>query len=237
MRLTRVTITGADNTTNPRDLVSLTKEFRFVEWGILFGSGTLRNPRPRFPGIAQVDEIVTKLKYAGANLSAHLCGSFVRDLVIQGDATDLALFGDFQRIQLNYHGKFHEAHKDLVGIINAHRNQRFILQCDGVNDEAVRAICKETLSGPLFDRSGGAGILPASWPKAWPDTFCGYAGGLSPYNVAEEICKMVEVASDEQVWIDTETRVRTDDDKELDMELVYEFLKAAEPFVWKQPKP
>jgi hypothetical protein len=232
MKLTRVTITGADNTTNPADMVALTKEFPFVEWGILYGTNTLSDPRPRFPDAEHIRALEDALLNVDGVLSAHMCGKYVRDLCISGNESALTGLGHYQRVQLNFHGQFHKAHPLLPEIINSHKNKRFILQCDGANDSGVVEICKTTLSGPLFDRSGGAGILPDSWPTAWPETFCGYAGGLSPWNVIGELEKIAVAAGDEQIWIDTETRVRTDDDKELDMELVGQFLEAASNFVW-----
>ena len=42
MTLNRVTITGADDFTEPKDLVELSEEFPFVEWAILLS----QLPRP-----------------------------------------------------------------------------------------------------------------------------------------------------------------------------------------------
>ena len=44
--LQTVTLTGADDSVNPEDLIAISKEFPFVEWGILIGSNTGAEARP-----------------------------------------------------------------------------------------------------------------------------------------------------------------------------------------------
>jgi hypothetical protein len=44
----------------------------------------------------------------------------------------------------------------------------------------------------------------------------GYAGGLGPDNLAEELRRIEEVAGDAEVWIDMETNVRTAERFDLD---------------------
>ena len=36
MKLTKVTLTGADDFTDPKRLIEISREYPFVEWGILF---------------------------------------------------------------------------------------------------------------------------------------------------------------------------------------------------------
>src|SRR5207302_929741 len=68
---------------------------------------------------------------------------------------------------------------------------------------------------PLFDTSGGAGLTPddleESWPMAWPGKYCGYAGGLGPDNVADELEKIFGTNAEQAstFWIDMETKVRS----------------------------
>ena len=42
MKLTRVTITGADDSVEPRALAELSEAFPFVEWGLLMSKGHVR---------------------------------------------------------------------------------------------------------------------------------------------------------------------------------------------------
>lgn len=221
MKLDRVTITGADDSIHPSALISLSQEFPFVEWGILFSGSQTGNPR--FPSPEWVRGLPPGLQYA-----AHLCGRYVRDLVLEAHFTwwEGRPGNFFDRIQLNFHGQFHRQHRNFLGEATLRADAQFILQCDGVNDDAVRDLCRQAPERfvPLFDTSGGAGRLPTSWPEIWPDQYCGYAGGLGPDNVIEQL-KMIEAKTNgRRFWIDMERRVRTPDDRGFDLRKVYEVL-------------
>lgn len=45
MILDKVSITGADDSVNPKDLVELSEEFPFVEWAILLSKSRMRSNR------------------------------------------------------------------------------------------------------------------------------------------------------------------------------------------------
>jgi hypothetical protein len=189
MQLIGVTITGADDSVDPVQLMELSREFPFVEWGILFGRA---KGVPRFPSRHWLVRLMSVAVHHPLKLSAHLCSHWCRSIVLHGDPTWWdANFGYkalFQRVQFNFHGRFHEQHPAFADIVDRFPQERFILQCDGVNDAAARDLIKSNPKfQPLFDRSGGAGRVPAFWPEAWPGTACGYAGGLGPYNVVEQL--------------------------------------------------
>lgn len=65
----------------------------------------------------------------------------------------------------------------------------------------------------LFDDSKGRGQSPDSWPKLktaqGTPLFCGYAGGINPSNIAEQLPLIEEAAAGHPYWIDMETGVRT----------------------------
>lgn len=67
-------------------------------------------------------------------------------------------------------------------------------------------------------------ILPESWPRPKPEFPCGYAGGLGPDNVIEQI-QQIETVCGVHYWIDMERNVRTPDDGELDMDKVRRVLE------------
>lgn len=238
MILDRVTITGADDSIEASDLVALSKEFPFVEWGILF-SGS-RQGTPRYPGTVWLAEL-WKASTEGLNLSAHLCGKWVRELVLEGQPSWWLSHGRlaeaFRRVQLNFHGEYHKA---ALGFIRALRERQhdYIFQHDGVNDGLISTFTStpNLRAYPLFDRSHGAGVVPGEWPKSiW--TYQGYAGGLGPDNLAEELGRIKEAAGKARIWIDTETKVRSEDDSGFDLDKVRKFLEIAKPFVTSEVKP
>ena len=220
MFLDRITFTGADDSTDPKALVELSEEFPIIEWGILFSKTKQGGYRfPSYKWMNSLFEVVTPQM----RLSAHLCGRWVREAVLEGVfswADEFLDYDRFQRVQLNFHGEFHRAHPRLREILKDPRFQ-FILQCDGVNDETARRLAADGLAVPLFDTSGGAGILPRSgWPAAWPGVYCGYAGGLGPDTVGAQVETISRIVGEAPFWIDMERRVRSEDDSVFDLEKV-----------------
>lgn len=243
MILDRVTITGADDSIDPKDLIPITQRFPFVEWAILLSKS--QEGKHRFPSkywmFSFRDTIHDNKDIKDVKISGHLCGRWVRD-VCEGnwnfcnEHPIANICHIFNRIQLNFHAHVHSLDRDkfLMGLQHLAEKYEFIFQIDDVNnsifDDAKAALIS---ANPLFDLSGGAGILPASWPKPTSE-YCGYAGGLSPENIAQQLEIISKVVGEKQrIWIDTETRVRSADDSKLDLDKVVKFLEASEPFVTK----
>ena len=69
--LTRVTITGADDDVDPEALLALSREFPFVEWGILYSAKRVGTPRyPTTEWMARLPPVPKAF---------HLCGQSARD--------------------------------------------------------------------------------------------------------------------------------------------------------------
>lgn len=232
MKLSRVTITGADDSIDPKELAALSDEFGFVEWGVLFSSS--KSGVPRYPSRAWLKTLWKESIML--DLSAHLCGKLVRDLVLNGDFTWARDYGTlpeaFRRVQLNFHGQFHKAVPGFTSALREHKEKEFIFQHDGVNDASILAFTSDpsVRVAPLFDRSGGEGILPKEWPKPIHE-YCGYAGGLGPDNLRDQLLEIGKVTGDTRIWIDAETGVRSADDRQFDLLKVRKFLGIAREFV------
>jgi len=86
----------------------------------------------------------------------------------------------------------------------------------------------------LFDSSGGRGLAPVSWPAPLPGTTCGYAGGLGPDTLTEQLPLIHTAANGRGYWIDMEGRLRTPEDRfDLDrarrcLEIVADFHRSIE---------
>jgi hypothetical protein len=238
MILDCVTITGADDSVDPRLLSPLSERFPFVEWGILFSASQQGNPRyPSRLWVEKLKEVQLhreRVKLHPLKLCAHLCGRYVRDFVLEGRLSfaDEFQLSMFRRIQLNFHGEYHRAHELFPSTIKLLGNYDWILQHDGVNDGMIKKFTDDPdlRVFPLFDKSGGAGIVPGEWPAPiW--RYQGYAGGLGPENLVDEIGRISKAAGDARVWIDMETRVRSDGDARFDLAKVERCLEIASPFV------
>jgi hypothetical protein len=178
----------------------LQTEFPFVEWGILVSKSAAG--RNRFPSLEWISKIPNNF-----NISIHVCGRWVREMC-EGNVDwyfELKdVLGGFNRIQLNFHGYTHRIkEKDFINGLKRIENlkfgrgrgkgdKQFIFQLDGVNDPLVDIAKTGGINAvPLFDLSGGEGRLPPFWPVS--EGYCGYAGGLSPDNVVEQLGKIEKI--------------------------------------------
>jgi len=229
MQINRVTVTGADNSVSYEQLIEVSQEYPFVEWGILVSSNP---PRPRFPSAFWVKEMMDN-RTPEMQFSCHVCGRWVREICKQGlVAEGLRNMMDlFQRVQLNFHAIVHEINEDkFLEALYQYQAKQFIFQLDDVNNAILNIARGNGINAvPLFDTSGGAGVLPEEWPE--PDGYCGYAGGLSPDNLDEQLDLIEKAVGEGTIWIDAETHLRSDDDMAFDLEKVRSFLEKAKKYI------
>ena len=200
MKIKYITFTGADDTIEPALIVHPN-----VEWGILFSSSKQKSNR--FPSFEWIEDLI--IKQPGINLSAHICGRWVREICKGQMNEDIAwvMSSPFGRIQLNFHAYIHFITnlEDFTVLMNSYGGQ-WIFQFDDINnsllDQARNLGVTNALA--LFDTSGGAGIVPDEWPKT--ESLAGYAGGLGPDNLADELKKIEDVVGDGTIWVDMETK-------------------------------
>ena len=245
MKLTRVSITGADDLIDPEYLIDLSLEFPFVEWAILVSRSQENNYR--FPSrtwcrrFAALVNAANLTKGTSINVATHVCGSWVRELLV-GDLRwdDLPDVLDVsKRVQINTYSEMnpHNYRRFLANLRDL-PNKEFIFQLDGVNNYLVlETVWEISIQGAgLFDTSAGAGILPARWPTILHPYSCGFAGGLGPENVVEQIAAIEAANSSDYLthrtyWIDMERRVRSEDDSYFDLTKVRRVLDLAKPFI------
>ncbi len=243
MKLKQVTITGADNSIDYNDLFKITREYPFVEWGILLSKNS--EGYSRFPTWDWIEGLLTE-KPPGVHLSGHLCGAWVRDIVgggLEFITAKRALSYGFGRYQLNFHANPHglsnpEAFITALFHLTGVYHQQIIFQWDGVNEllyRKARSLYGQSSgidAAVLYDISGGAGTLPEEWPEPIGG-YCGYAGGLSPDNLQEQLKKLEPIVKEYPIWIDAETHLRSKNDKQFDLVKVIRFLEVAKTWVMK----
>lgn len=231
MSLYRVTITGADDQTNIRDLIDLSDEYRFVEWGILVSKK--QEGSVRFPSKSWMMQFAKAAAGSELKVSTHLCGAWVRKLLLgKLDWSEVPeVVNVSRRVQINTHAEIHESSAEMIDNISQMYPREVIFQWDGVNNHFAYAMKGQGLQiEVLFDTSGGAGVVPKNWPQALGGFQCGYAGGLGPENVSEKIAEIRKICG-APFWIDMERRVRTEDDSRLDIEKVRKVLELCKPEV------
>lgn len=236
MQLDRVTITGADKSIDPMQLVRLSQAYPFVEWGILVSR--TRSGSPRFPPKSWLRDL-WKLKRESTvplQLACHAYGDWVMNMLVGGRLFENEM-GEylpmFDRIQWNFHGSLDPLHLgDAAKALSVFQRQ-MIFQIDGVNDKRLIPFRERGLDiVPLFDTSGGRGIIPDVWPAPLADVYCGYAGGLGPDTLDRQLGRIAHVVGDRTIWIDMERRVRSEDDQAFEVAKVERCLELAKPYVW-----
>lgn len=233
-----VTITGADDTIAPADLLALSQRYPYVEWGILLSANSMG--QPRFPSMEWLELLAhfKKGKGKALRLSAHFCGSWVTEFLQGSDVPNQFLpdlWPMFNRVQLNTHGRHHKFNAyGFEKIASLSKEKEYIFQFDGRNNDLVKwAVTSSLRFSVLFDRSGGNGVLPGSWPLALDGIFCGYAGGLGPDNLSQEIPKILARAERRPIWLDMETKVRSENNLFFDLAKVETCLRIAKANIVK----
>jgi hypothetical protein len=232
MKLHTVTISGSDNRTAAMDLLAISKDYPFVEWGILLSSN--EEPKPRYPSTEWIASI-EPLSRQGTKVSGHICGEWARN-ICKGRFPKQINHMMFQRIQINVAHCFQkEVNNPAAMAACLPKNREYIVQVSLALQEGV-ALAK-TLQGYdrtisiLFDTSGGHGVTPTQWPDLAPGMKCGFAGGLGPDNLEEALCSLSALVGHAQVWIDMESRVRSEDGEILDIDKVRTCLEIAGRYV------
>lgn len=204
---TFITFTGVDEWTDTGRMVALSTLYP-IEWGILF-SPKRQGTDPRYPPMAAVRKIIYAFRSWTVRhplLSAHLCGDHTMH-VVDGHALpinlDEMLLYYFGRAQING-APVHAAQR--ISTWAKCRNLVPVMQCAAGWPAATDVDW-------LYDKSGGRGKVPASWP-AHPPTGrrIGFAGGLDPDNVAQHV-EAIAGSCDLTYWIDMESGVRDDDNR------------------------
>ena len=233
MQLKYTSITGADDAVDPQELLKLSQEFTFAEWAILLLPA--RTGTARFPSTAWIRSF-SKLAH-GLHTAMHLCDGALLGF-IRGDTEILGLMSGFKRIQLNLkfgdvEGKYDPA--DLVKRVRDNPQFQFIIQYGKDKQSLLPLLADVPNHAVLYDDSAGRGISPDSWEPPLSGHFCGYAGGLSPANVAQQIEIIAKVAPGYTTWIDMETGVRTDD--KFDLAKVRRVLEISKPYSIAEDRP
>jgi len=247
-----VTVTGIDDGTDLIDVLNIAKKYHFVEWGVLVNN-SYHKPQSRFPdhniiiNLAKCKNILPQM-----NLSLHICGPFLEKIINDGDwnvfyhlrriphSKGINVIDCFSRIQLNLSNMISEIQEPFFESLK-NIDQEIILQLKSVegNEELIKKCkkCKKNANiSVLFDASGGKGKLPETWPNSIKN--CGYAGGLTPDNVEEQLCLIKSlVGKNSPTWIDAESGLRFYDQfSQFDLRKVEEFLINSLPFVERYGK-
>lgn len=239
-RLKIVSITGADDRVDPKELARLSKAYPFVEWAILL-SANKQGLAPRYPSLKWMNEL-RALK--GIQLAAHFCGGWARQIgegygETKGIQGALWLLGnEVNRIQLNispYMGKNVDDYRRGVSSFASQGGAyglTTIVQASRFSHDLIN-LKPDYRIVTLHDASGGRGErrpfeAPVEKLYSGEMKLSGFAGGINPDNVVDVLTE-VERLGDFDFWIDMESGVRTDD--QFDLDKVEKVLKICKGYI------
>ena len=209
MPLKTVTLTGADDRIEVRDLLYLSYRYPFVEWGVLVS--LTRAGTPRYPSESWIEELLAvclkapKLEHC-PRISLHLCGRAAHSSVGFRGLGSI----DSSRVRVQING-YQPGASINPWLLPANLRERVILQCRAKQDlEQVAADAKALRASVLYDPSAGRGKETTDWPEAPQGASMGFAGGIHAGSVRKVIGE-VSATTRSDLWIDMETSLRTDD--------------------------
>ncbi|MBQ8750430.1 MAG: hypothetical protein IJZ30_02185 [Alphaproteobacteria bacterium] len=225
MKLKCVTCSGANEHTNIEKLVDL-----FCNYNETASIGIQVSGKKASFGMARFWWIMAlyyhlKEQELNLNIALHINQDWV-ERFCSGDAPDeiehflgLTLSDGenfIKKVQLNFKiGREKEPKVEtIIQMMKKYPELVFIFQHNDSNAEFIQQLYNSGAKFELlFDSSFGEGIVPENRPAPiFDDIPQGYAGGLSPENVAEEIDKISKVVpSNGQFSIDAEGKLKGDD--------------------------
>jgi hypothetical protein len=200
--ITKITLTGVDESTDIDRLVQMAAAHPFVEFGFLYT--TSPEGRSRYPRREWLEAVLPKFPDSAA---LHICGSGARKELVEGRLVDLTRHT--QRVQVN----------GIVGLDeleNLSSKVNIILTQHTVRNQKLLTATHLMNHCVLIDDSGGRGISPETWNPPETSKHVGFAGGLGPDNLGTELTKIQAVAGSTGSWIDMEGKLRTHDIFDLD---------------------
>jgi len=218
---------GADDSVEPSLLGAISAQHPWVEWGVLFRKD--RAGLPRYASSAWLERLGEVNAKRTMRLAAHLCSCRVDEL-LRGETAFIAQLHDdvgFRRVQINATAangcdvSLFASDAQAETCVTALRNAcealphvEFIVQRNRETRPLWERLLNETPANMsmLFDDSMGLGVSTTSWP-APPSTTSGlrfgYAGGLSPVNLAQQLALIETTAPGRSLWVDMESSLRT----------------------------
>ena len=228
-----LTFTGVDEDTDFGRLIGISQTYPKVEFAVLVGS---RTPKDRyskgngiFPGLSVVDLLkflgIAKQRQRRARVAVHLCGSWAKSALHSWGPSEetVGLCEGFDRVQINMHADAgYPTGIPTPSPVSVGCLLQSLPGCDSIIFQHRDATWDSAVPhGPrveyLFDHSEGSGREAfGEWPTPPSARHrVGYAGGIGPDNIGQAM-EFVDRYPESRLWLDMESRVRTDGRFDLD---------------------
>ena len=211
MKLTICTFTGVDDAVDPVSLVAIEKAYPFVEWGVAYNPAYAG--KPRYPTLSWIKTFL-RASPLGAK-ALHASGAGLTEFC-SGHPQIMQLLENFPRMQMNFDAACEENEISMMAAkARAETQKHFIFPYNEETKKFLPRFERKNIS-VLFDASCGQGKSPSHWSPPLAGYFCGYAGGISQANIVATLDALTKIVpSNEPIWIDMESGVRTDNQFDL----------------------
>lgn len=244
MILNFVTCSGTNEFTDIKELVELMHEFPLGEIAVQVSEKQSPKGGARIEWVRELSAYLNENNTA-INAALHVNRTWVEELcrgIVVPELQDLLELRDiyelplFKRIQLNFklgRDAVREDCDDTLVALQHHIKRRFILSYNESNARLVRQLYLLGLRFDcLFDSSFGAGIAPDSrTAPVFTDILQGYAGGITPDNVAAELDKIAKAVENSpaigNVYIDAQKGLE-DEQTHLSLDKCHQYLSNAQ---------
>lgn len=210
MPLTTCTLNGVDEATPLVELAVVSDLYPYAEWGFLYSPGQQGMPG-RFPSVERICRALRELP-PYVQVALHVCHEGVTQLldgesVVSGLVDQVCLRGG--RVQLNFNAAESRVDLERLGrFMQARPDLTIITPGNEANARVQPALAHLPNHAILFDSSCGRGVVPASWPRGTAAIACGYAGGLGPDTLGEQLPRIYDASGGVPFWIDMARRLR-----------------------------
>ena len=236
MKIVRVSCCGANERLSVEQVLGFLSMNPKAELGVGVSAEKFRYNSPRF---LWVKDIMTLRDKSMGSLALHVNGSWSAVIVDKGlmptEIIEILLASKNEvRIQLNTVGSGYNMNKmdpmalaKVIKLYARERHAKFIIPYNSKSDKYIEGLKKYTSHfDVLYDESFGYGVKTDNYQSLFADQLQGYAGGLSPDNVQEEIRK-IRKCNPDKVWIDAEGQLRKEDGSVLDLKKAQSFVTRA----------
>ena len=244
MQLEYITCSGISFNNDIEDIIDLGKKYLLAEFAVQASPKSFYKGSPKYEWF---NTLLSSCKVNNIRIATHVNLGYCKDMchgVVPCDLQDLwnvkRKNGEpaIGRVQININGgnDISEFHADKVAdIIRAYPKIKFIFQYAPEQYERIKQLDKQNVPfALLYDVSGGEGKLSRdSWRGIiLPGHQTGYAGGLSPDNVVENLnyINTLLPADYSTTWIDAEGKLKSPDSngkKVFDVALAKKYIERA----------
>lgn len=247
MKLKYITCSDPREDVSVNDMMRLMRYAPQVEIGIQAHPSAMSNGMPRNAWFKHLMTLVSNIDMP-MNVAVHvnyqwcdmLCGGGMPDEL--DNWFKMTRYGTqtpaIRRWQLNIgDGTKNWDANAVAKLIAEHPQNEFILPYNAGVAQKIEQLNKTGAQfSLLYDSSYGYGITPEKWDAPVYDTHpMGYAGGLSPENVATQLAKIAQqVPTDYTTWIDAEGRLMRPNTRQFDVTRAISYVENA--LCWTENK-